>query len=94
MILNIHFVENHQILFLPAAFSNHDDFISGLIPNNSAFLDEHIAKVPSETCPGKQVYICLLCQKSHNQRSHAQNHVESIHFPNKFVYTCRGVIFS
>ena len=64
------------------------------VPNNSGFLDEHIAKVPSETGGTAATYICLVCEKRHNQRAHAQNHVESVHFPNRFVYTCRRVILS
>lgn len=56
--------------------------MEGYIPNNQAFLDTYIDRL------GVQ-FICTLCQKVHNQKPHAQNHVESKHFPDKFVYTCK-----
>ena len=33
-------------------------------------------------------YACTLCLKTIKQRKDARNHVESIHFPNTFVYSC------
>jgi len=33
-------------------------------------------------------YTCNLCLKTIKQRKDARNHVESIHFPNTFVYSC------
>jgi len=33
-------------------------------------------------------YTCTLCLKTIKQRKDARNHVESIHFPNTFVYSC------
>jgi len=33
-------------------------------------------------------YTCTLCLKTIKQRKDARNHVESIHFPNTFVYAC------
>ena len=33
-------------------------------------------------------YTCTLCLKILKQRKDARNHVESIHFPNTFVYSC------
>jgi len=33
-------------------------------------------------------YTCTLCLKIIKQRKDARNHVESIHFPNTFVYSC------
>ena len=32
--------------------------------------------------------MCALCTKSFKNKRDARNHVESIHYPNSFVYTC------
>ena len=38
---------------------------------------------------GRQKYICTLCYKfSHNSRTNVVNHVESVHYPNYFTYSC------
>ena len=35
--------------------------------------------------------ICALCTKRFKNTRDARNHVESIHYPNSFVYTCEGM---
>ena len=42
------------------------------------FLNKYIVKVEEDT--GSQ-FQCTICGKIHKQRPHAQNHVESKHFP-------------
>jgi len=49
------------------------------------FLNKYINKVEEPT--GSQ-FQCTICWKNHKQKPHAQNHVESKHFPEMFVYTC------
>ena len=42
------------------------------------------------TCEGGQtVYECTLCDQAKNrQRNNVLNHVESVHFPGNFLYSC------
>ena len=32
--------------------------------------------------------MCTICGKTHAQKIHCQNHLESIHFPDMFIYSC------
>jgi len=42
-----------------------------------------------ENPDGVKKYRCALCETfSHNGRSHVRNHVESVHYPNSFLYPC------
>jgi len=50
------------------------------------FLNKYIVKVEEDK--GSQ-FQCTICGKIHKQRPHAQNHVESKHFPESFVYPCQ-----
>jgi len=50
------------------------------------FLNKHIIKV---TDGSNAQFQCTLCGKNHRQKIHAQNHVESLHFPEMFVYNCQ-----
>jgi transposase-like protein len=38
---------------------------------------------------GRPKYRCTICGKMNGQKAHTENHVESIHFPGAFQYTCR-----
>ena len=33
-------------------------------------------------------YICTLCNKAFKKKGQAQNHLQSIHFPDSFSYAC------
>eukprot|EP00092_Neocalanus_flemingeri_P034068 GFUD01037048.1.p1 GENE.GFUD01037048.1~~GFUD01037048.1.p1 ORF type:complete len:344 (+),score=63.75 GFUD01037048.1:88-1119(+) len=57
------------------------------IEERPAFLDQHIEKVLDEGTYKKQ-FMCRLCNKVHAQKIHCQNHLESIHFPEMFIYSC------
>ena len=35
------------------------------------------------------MYICTMCGKSNAQKNNMMIHVESVHFPGMFVYTCK-----
>ena len=35
-----------------------------------------------------RLYECTLCQKTSSQKANLMKHIESIHFPNYFIYTC------
>jgi len=52
-------------------------------------LIQYVEKRPDTGRLGFFVYACTLCGKTHNQKPHAENHVESIHFPGTFVYPCK-----
>ena len=44
--------------------------------------------VTYDTQNGK--HFCQICKKfSHKSRSNARNHVEAVHFPNVFAYSCQ-----
>ena len=34
------------------------------------------------------IYICNFCNKPFHRKGHARDHVENVHFPDAFVYTC------
>ena len=48
-------------------------------------LNQYIAK---QTEDGKIVFKCTMCEKTNNRKHHIINHVESVHFPNLFRYSC------
>jgi len=48
---------------------------------NNYFLDAHLEL-------RQDMYTCLLCQKTYSQKSSARSHLETFHFPEKFVYSC------
>ena len=39
---------------------------------------------------GSSGYICTICQRTQTTRRDVRNHVESIHFPDLFIYECRA----
>jgi len=45
--------------------------------------------VKKEIINGKLLFICSVCGKSNSQKINAVNHVESIHFPHMFTYSCK-----
>ena len=49
-------------------------------------LYEYIKK---EVINGKSVSVCTMCGKSNSQKHNIVNHVESVHFPNMFTYSCK-----
>jgi DNA-directed RNA polymerase subunit RPC12/RpoP len=51
------------------------------VPQNQAFLEQFTERLTHG-------YACKLCRKEFKQKHHAQNHVESLHFPDTFLYTC------
>ena len=58
---------------------------SGSEPDRS-ILHGHIKK---EIINGKSVSVCTICGKSNSQKWNIMNHVESVHFPNMFTYSCK-----
>ena len=36
-----------------------------------------------------KLYECTICEKSCSYKGNLMNHIESIHFPNAFVYSCK-----
>jgi len=48
---------------------------------------EYIEKVYDDD--GRAKFRCSICGTINGQRSHSENHVENIHFPGSFVYTCK-----
>jgi len=57
------------------------------IEDRPKFLEQHIQKVVDEISHKKQ-FMCTICGKTHAQKIHCQNHLESIHFPDMFIYSC------
>jgi len=57
------------------------------VEDRPMFLEQHIEKVLDERTHKKQ-FMCTLCSKVHAQKIHCQNHLESIHFPDMFLYSC------
>jgi uncharacterized C2H2 Zn-finger protein len=47
---------------------------------------EYIEKFVEE---GKAKFRCSLCGAVNGQRAHSENHVENIHFPGSFTYSCK-----
>ena len=39
--------------------------------------------------PSTRIFFCTLCGKSNNQKINVMNHVEGVHFPNTFQYSCQ-----
>jgi len=54
---------------------------------NRNTLNQYIKRDVSES--GQTVYVCSMCGQKNSQRVNVLNHVESVHFPNSFVYTCQ-----
>ena len=48
---------------------------------------QYITKLLDGSSKGQ--FQCLICGKISAQKIHAQNHVESIHFPGTFMYNCK-----
>jgi len=38
---------------------------------------------------GKTKFRCTICGTVNGQRAHSENHIENIHFPGSFTYTCK-----
>ena len=42
-----------------------------------------------ESFDGPKKYHCGLCNKfGHNGKAHVRNHIEAVHYPNTFLYSC------
>jgi len=54
---------------------------------NRNVLNQYIKKSVADD--GHSVYECSLCGQKNSQRVNVLNHVESVHFPNSFIYTCK-----
>jgi len=54
---------------------------------NRNTLNQYINRDVSES--GQTVYVCSMCGQKNSQKVNVLNHVESVHFPNSFVYTCQ-----
>jgi len=54
---------------------------------NRNTLNQYIKRDVSES--GQTVYVCSMCGQKNSQKVNVLNHVESVHFPNSFVYTCQ-----
>jgi len=54
---------------------------------NRTVLNQYIKKSANDL--GQSVYECSMCGQKNSQRVNVLNHVESVHFPNSFVYTCK-----
>ena len=50
-------------------------------------LYEYIEQVPTED--GLKLHRCTLCGKTGNHRNNLRKHVESLHFPGSFRYSCK-----
>ena len=63
------------------------NFISRIVSarDRSRDTESYIAK---QTEDGKIVFKCTMCEKTNNRKHHIINHVESVHFPNLFRYSC------
>ena len=48
-------------------------------------MNEYVVKDLEE---GRTVFKCTICQKSNFRKHHLINHVESVHFPEMFSYSC------
>ena len=71
--------------------SKHDSYercVTTVSTNDSLqFLNLHVHEVVDKTSQRK-LFICSLCGKTHAQKVHCRNHLEAIHFPNRFNYVC------
>jgi len=57
----------------------------GTEPDRS-ILHDYIKK---EVIDGRNISVCTMCGKSSSQKHHLMNHLESVHFPNLFTYSCK-----
>jgi len=54
--------------------------------SDRSVLNEYVKK---EVINGRSVSVCTMCGKSNTSRPNIMNHVESVHFPNTYTYTCK-----
>ena len=54
---------------------------------NRNVLNQYIQKSQNEL--GQSVVECTLCGQKNAKRQNILNHLESVHFPNSFVYSCK-----
>ena len=45
--------------------------------------------IVKETLGGRNIFKCTVCAKTNSLKANIVNHVESVHFPNVFIYTCK-----
>ena len=69
-------------------------FFSGL-NENTPTVSSYIVKDTSTSSDGKTVHRCILCGKTGRDRSNLRKHVESVHFPSSFQFSCQycGKVF-
>ena len=51
------------------------------------FLNSYMERVLEGVGMGK--FKCSICGKINGRKDHAENHIESIHFPGTFQYNCK-----
>ena len=68
-------------------FISEHNFFLGVFHQEASreILNQYISK---QTENGKIVFKCTMCDKTNNRKHHLLNHVESVHFPNLFHYSC------
>ena len=70
--------------------SNKDYYIERnllfLLAGGDKQLYEYIIRYPEG---GPRAHRCTMCGKVGNDRGNLRKHVESLHFPGSFVYTCK-----
>ena len=80
--------QNSQCLCMssnPLIYDIHLSFSLGFEPDRR-MLNEYVKK---EVINGRSVSVCTMCGKSNASRPNIVNHIESVHFPNTFTYTCK-----
>jgi len=65
-----------------------DPNLSGGADGNKGPEDLHAYVVENSDTSAKHKFMCAICQQTGLNRRDVRNHVESLHFPNTFTYTC------
>ena len=60
-----------------------DELILGSFQDPSELL-----QYVTEGFAGTKRFLCTLCSYAHNVKANVRNHVESVHYPNSFQYSC------
>ena len=70
----------------PVKIYQYSFLIPGEKGENRNVLNQYIQK--SQNDLGQNVVECTLCGQKNAKRQNILNHLESVHFPNSFVYSC------
>ena len=70
--------------------SRHNNTIKTLSSLLGPFQDpSDLLQFVVESFDGPKKYHCGLCNKfGHNGKAHVRNHIEAVHYPNTFLYSC------